>query len=726
MPLSPRKYGRTLLAFMLVLALFLVGLDSFFFLREEHKRDLEQDEKARHDLELIGAFVVEPMLQQEFGKVEQFLLQWGRNTEDVVALHAFFPQGQTLAEFERDPSAADILTASTPIYFEGEHLLTLEIVKDRGLSAAPLQRFKRDLLIFSLTVTAFIGTVLWFLLRFMAIRPLEQEIARRQQAEEELRQAHDLLEARVEERTRELRGAVEDLHQEMVERHRTERELAAEKERLLVTLRSIGDGVISTDVEGRVTLLNKAAERLTGWAQHEAVGRPLEEIFRLVTAETHCPMENPLATVLRTGQITMLPSHALLVARNGMERDVADSAAPIHDARSEMVGAVLVFRDETEKNRMTADLLKVKKLESVGVLAGGIAHDFNNILAAILGNIDLAIRQTSGEEETRALLQSAKKASLRAKKLTGQLLTFAKGGEPVKQLAAIDEVIRDSAEFVLRGSNVRGDFHLAEDLWPVSIDSGQISQVVQNIILNAAQAMPDGGVVDISCQNALQEDCEGSSGNYVRIVIRDNGRGIPANLLDNIFDPYFTTKEEGHGLGLAVTHAIVAKHGGRITVESEEGLGTTFIICLPASPGEKLAEEPVVRARRLAGQARILVMDDDEMIRVITKNILEHLGYTVVLAADGLETLRLYREHREAGTPIDLAIMDLTIPGGMGGKETIRELLVLDPQAKVIVASGYSNDPVMANYREYGFAAMLSKPFDVKDLSAEIIRVLAR
>ena len=274
MPLSPRKYGRTLLAFMLVLALFLVGLDSFFFLREEHKRDLEQDEKARHDLELIGAFVVEPMLQQEFGKVEQFLLQWGRNTEDVVALHAFFPQGQTLAEFERDPSAADILTASTPIYFEGEHLLTLEIVKDRGLSAAPLQRFKRDLLIFSLTVTAFIGTVLWFLLRFMAIRPLEQEIARRQQAEEELRQAHDLLEARVEERTRELRGAVEDLHQEMVERHRTERELAAEKERLLVTLRSIGDGVISTDVEGRVTLLNKAAERLTGWAQHEGGAPP--------------------------------------------------------------------------------------------------------------------------------------------------------------------------------------------------------------------------------------------------------------------------------------------------------------------------------------------------------------------------------------------------------------------------------------------------------------------
>ena len=725
MPLSPRNYGQTLLAFMLVLALVLVGLDSFFFLREQHKHDLEQDEKARHDLELIGAFVVEPMLQQEFSKVEQFLLQWGRSTQDVMGIHAFFPQGLTLAEFTRDLPTDNVLRASTPIYFEGQHLLTLEIVKDRSLSSAPLQRFKRDLLIFSLTVTVFIGTVLWFLLRFMAIRPLEREIIRRQQVEEELHQAQVLLEDRVEERTRELTGAVEDLHLEVVERTRAEHELAAEKERLMVTLRSIGDGVISTDIEGRVTLLNKAAERLTGWEQHEAMGRPVEEVFRLIDGETRCPMETPVTRVLGTGHITMLASQALLIARNGMERDVADSAAPIRNEQSEMVGAVLVFRDETEKNRMTEDILKVKKLESVGIMAGGIAHDFNNILAAILGNIDLAIRQTSDEEGTRPLLESAKKASLRAKKLTGQLLTFAKGGEPVKHLAAIGEVIRDSAEFVLRGSNVRGDFHLADDLWPVSMDSGQISQVVQNIILNAAQAMPDGGVVDISCRNVHQENLAKDSVNYVRIVIRDNGGGIPANLLDSIFDPYFTTKEEGHGLGLAVTHSIVAKHGGRISVESKEGLGTTFTIHLPASPGERLAEEPVVKPEKVEGQARILVMDDDEMIRSITQNVLDHLGYTVVLAADGQEALRLYREHREAGTPIDLAIMDLTIPGGMGGKETIRELLVLDPEAKVIVSSGYSNDPVMANYREYGFAAMLSKPFDVRELSTEIDRVLA-
>ncbi|MFA7382803.1 MAG: ATP-binding protein [Desulfurivibrionaceae bacterium] len=725
MPLSPRKYWRTLFTFMLVLTLFLVGLDSFFILREQHKHNLEQDEEVGHDLELIGAFLVEPLLQQEYSKVEQFLLQWGRSTPEVVSIQASFPKGLTLAEFERDRPAEDILIASTPVYFEGQHLLTLEIVKDKALSAAPLKRFKLDLLLFSLTVTAFIGLVLWFLLRFMAIRPLELEIVRRQQVEEELHQAHALLEERVAERTRELTGAVEELHQEVLERNRAEQELAAEKERLVVTLRSIGDGVISTDIEGRVTLLNKVAERLTGWEQHEALGRPLEEIFQLLDGQTRSPMENPVTRVLRNGQGMMLSGQTLLLARNGTAREVADSAAPIRNAQSEMVGAVLVFRDETEKNRMTADMLKVKKLESVGILAGGIAHDFNNILAAILGNIDLALRLPCDEEATKALLEAAKKASLRAKTLTGQLLTFAKGGEPVKRLAAIGEVIRDSAEFILRGSKVRGDFQLADDLWPVPVDSGQISQVVQNIILNAAQAMPDGGVVEISSRNVHPEENEGDSGDYVSIVIRDHGPGIPAHLLDNIFDPYFTTKAEGHGLGLAVTHSIVAKHGGRITVESAEGQGTTFTICLPASPKEKISEEPVVRVKKATGQVRILVMDDDNMVRSLTLSVLEYLGYAVVLAEDGQEALRLYRENREAGTPIDLAILDLTIPGGMGGRETIKELLALDPQAKVIVSSGYSNDPVMANYREYGFAAMLSKPFAIRELSAEIDKVLA-
>jgi len=285
-------------------------------------------------------------------------------------------------------------------------------------------------------------------------------------------------------------------------------------------------------------------------------------------------------------------------------------------------------------------------------------------------------------------------------------------------------VIRDSTEFVLRGSNVRAEYHLPDDLWAVPMDTGQISQVVQNIILNAAQAMPDGGVVEISCRNVHQEDGEEDSGDYVSIVIRDHGTGIPPTLLDRIFDPYFTTKEKGHGLGLSVTHSIVVKHGGRIMVESREGAGTAFTIYLPASPGVNVSEKPAVQVKKAGAGVSILVMDDDEMIREVTEGVLDHLGYTVVLAADGDEAVRLYREYREAGRPISLCIMDLTVPGGKGGKEAIRELLVLDPQVKAIVASGYGNDPVMANYREYGFAAMLSKPFDVKELSATISKVL--
>jgi len=724
MSLSFKKYGRPLLAFMLVLALFLVGLDSFLLRREEHKHNLEQDEKALHELELIGTFVTESMLNEEFVKVEQFLLQWGQSTPEVVAFYAIFPNGQTLAEFERDQPTGDILIASTPVYFEGQHLLTLELAKDRRLSGAPLVRLKRDLVFFSLTVTVFIGMILWFLLRFMAIRPLEQEISRRRQAEEELQRSHDLLETRVAERTRELTVAVEGLNREMVERYRVERELVAEKERLVVTLRSIGDGVISTDIGGRVTLINKAAERLTGWEQYEAVGRPLAEIFRLLDSKTRSPSESPVAKVLRTGQVTRLSGQMLLIARNGVEREVADSAAPIRNEHSEMVGVVLVFRDETEKNRMVEDRLKVKKLESVGMLAGGIAHDFNNILAAILGNIDLALRLPSGDKGIISLLESAKQASQRASKLTGQLLTFARGGEPVRQLAAIGEVIRDSAEFILRGSNVRSDCQIAEDLWPVRVDPGQISQVIQNIILNAAHAMPDGGVVEISCHNVPGEEGEEEGRDYVSIVICDHGVGIPPQLLDSIFDPYFTTKEKGHGLGLAVTYAIVAKHGGRIAVESEAGEGTTFTVFLPASPREKISAEPVVRVQNARRQARIMVMDDDEMVISLAQSILNYLGYTVVPAADGQEALRLYREYQDADTPIDLVILDLTIPGAMGGKETLRELLALDPQVKAIVASGYSNDPVMANCREYGFVGMLSKPFTVRELSLEIDRVL--
>lgn len=314
------------------------------------------------------------------------------------------------------------------------------------------------------------------------------------------------------------------------DRRQAEKALAEEKEQLAVTLRSIGDGVITTDISGNIVLLNKVAENLTGWSNKEAAGRPLDEVFHIINEHTRKVCENPATKVISSGQVIGLANHTIMIARDGEERSIADSGAPILDAKSNTIGVVLVFRDVTEKQRLEQEALKARKLESLGVLAGGIAHDFNNILAAILGNINLAINYTDPHESTYALLSEAEKASLRAKDLTQQLLTFAKGGEPVLKTTSIAEIITDSSSFVLRGSNVRCDTWFAPDLLPVDIDPGQISQVIQNIIINAAHAMPQGGVIDIRCENVLNHHqnfpfLHGDS--YIVVTIKDHGGRYP-------------------------------------------------------------------------------------------------------------------------------------------------------------------------------------------------------
>ena len=513
------------------------------------------------------------------------------------------------------------------------------------------------------------------------------------------------------------------------ERKLFEAKLASEQERLRVTLRSIGDGVLTTDINGCITLINKAAEDMTGWTQDEARGKSLLEVFSIINEKTGICCENPVEKVLALGQIVELANHTVLVARDGTRRSIADSGAPIRDRESRIIGAVLVFRDVTEKNRLEEESMKLRKLESVGVLAGGIAHDFNNILTAILGNISLALTSTDPHDDIYELLTETEKASLRAKKLTQQLLIFAKGGEPVKKIAAIAEVIKDSAGFVLHGSKVRSDFALSEELWTVNIDTGQISQVVQNIIINADQAMPSGGVIAITGSNYRLEPGDLlpiSPGNYVQIVIKDQGVGIPAAMLDKIFDPYFTTKQQGSGLGLAITYSIISKHDGYITVDSAIGQGTTFTIYLPASPGdpETVKSQGVVSTLKTA-QGRIMIMDDEEMVRSLVTKALSHIGYDVVSAEDGGEALQLYKEARAAGVPIDLIIMDLTIPGGIGGKDAVNDIHKIDPGVKVIVSSGYSNDPVMADFGEYGFCAALVKPFLMRELMGVVTQALS-
>jgi len=508
----------------------------------------------------------------------------------------------------------------------------------------------------------------------------------------------------------------------------SEKALEDEKERLAVTLRSIGDGVITTDIHGCIVLINKVAEGLTGWRSNEAKGRPLTEVFNIFDEVTRQQRGNPVDKVLATGAIIGLANHTVLIAKDGQERSIADSGAPIRDKNSAIIGVVLVFRDITDQLRMEQELTKVKKLESIGVLAGGIAHDFNNILTAVLGNIELSLFDAELTLKTKKLLEEAKKASYRARDLTQQLLTFAKGGEPVRETASLADVVVESADFILRGTKIICHYNFSDDLWLVEIDKGQISQVVQNIVLNASQAMPSGGIIEVSCENLKASGSWGEflqkENRYVKMIIKDRGIGIPASIIDKIFDPYISTKQQGSGLGLAITHSIISKHGGHITVASTLGSGTTFMVYLPAAVQSRTADKQVKKADSAVKKSKIMIMDDKEPIRNMAQAMLTQMGHEVVPAEDGEEAVRIYQEAMSGGTPIDLAIMDLTIPGGMGGKEAAHEILAIDPRARMIVSSGYSTDPIMASYQKYGFCGTLVKPYRFVDLAAVVSKAL--
>jgi PAS domain S-box-containing protein len=512
-------------------------------------------------------------------------------------------------------------------------------------------------------------------------------------------------------------------------KYRMEKKLKESEQWLATTLRSIGDGVITTDTEGVVTFMNPVAEALTGWTQKEATGVLLSDVFCIINEETRVRCENPFERILETGGIVGLANNTVLVARDGTERLIADSGAPIRDNDS-ILGTVLVFRDVTEKRRMEDDILRLQteKMESISVLAGGIAHDFNNILTSILGNITLAKIHADPADDIVATLTEAEKASLRAKNLTQQLLTFSKEGVLIKKFTSISELLRDTAQFTLRGSNVGCRFCISDDLWPVEIDAGQISQVINNLIINADQAMPRGGMVTVEAENVTvgYKEQPMQQGTYVKISITDEGVGIPCEHLQRIFDPYFTTKQKGTGLGLAISFSIIRNHDGHITVESEPGAGTTFSIWLPASekaviPLEKGMEE---LAGNKKGEGRILLMDDDWDILRVTRDVLNYLGYDTVLARNGKEAVDVYMKALKESESFDVVILDLTVQGGMGGKETIQKLKEIDPEVKAVISSGYSNDPVTAHYREYGFSSAITKPYSIDELKKALQSVM--
>jgi len=771
-------------------------------------------------------------------------------------------------------------------------------------------------------------------------------------------------------------------------RHKMEarQALLDEREKLLITIRSIGDGLITTDTSGNVILMNRVAEQLTGWTNEEAYGKPLSDIFHIVNTQTGEKAENPVDRVLAEGVIAGLANHTKLISRDNSEYQIADSAAPITGVDGRTSGVVLVFRDVSTEYRMREklrdneqflnsvlesiqdgisilnpdltirhvngimkkwhsdnlpfegkkcftcyrnadkpcdpcptlrclksgqaemdvvselssaevkwielysypikdsttgavtgvvefvrditgrqqaaedlrehkerlelalkgaelgtwdwqvptgqvtfndrwagmlgyrpdeiephlngwkklvhpddlarvmpiitdhlegrtsiyqaefrmrtksggwkwilatgkvvtrdkqgnavrvagthldismrkkteeELQKMDRLESVGTLAGGIAHDFNNILMGLFGNISIARKELTEAHPAFNALREAEKSMKRATSLTRQLLTFAKGGEPVKEDVSLGTLVEETVRFDLSGSKVKPVFKQADDLWPAAVDRGQMQQVFSNLTINARQAMPDGGHLFIIMENQeLSENIPPNlqPGRYIRVTVRDEGIGIDPENLERIFDIYFTTKETGNGLGLATTYSIITRHGGHISVESEPGKGTLFTLHLPAAEAQQIqaADKPVAEVASTRQNAKILIMDDEEVIRGVTEKMLEIIGYKAQSANDGKQAVEMYRQAMTAGEPFDAVIMDLTIPGGMGGEEAMRRILALDPEAKGIVSSGYTDGRIMANFANYGFRDIVPKPYSIGRLQEVLSRVLGK
>jgi PAS domain S-box-containing protein len=470
--------------------------------------------------------------------------------------------------------------------------------------------------------------------------------------------------------------------------------------------------------DARFIYVNDAACRALGYSREELLSLTLHDIDLDIPREV---WPEHWSDLKRQGSFTMESNHR---TKDGQIFPVETVVNYVKFGDREYNCAFV--RDRTERKKMQAELLRAQKLESVGILAGGLAHDFNNLLSIIMGNIDLVKDELKPGADISALLAETEKTSFQAQELTQQLITFSKGGAPVKNVSSIKGLVKEIKKSSISGSNIKCEFTLAPDLWFVEFDEGQMIHAINNMIVNAEESMPDGGTIHLGAENfnlTAGGDLPFPEGRYVKISIRDQGVGIPEKHLSMIFDPYFSTKEmgpqKGMGLGLTTTFSIINRHDGYITVESEEGVGTTFTINLPAhekdisesEPGGVIKpEEPSVRT------GRILLMDDEEMIRDLGQRILSRLEYDPELAADGNEAIEMYQKAMDSGRPYEIVILDLTVKGGLGGKDAVKKILKMNPHAKVIVSSGYSNDPVMTKFREYGFMGALPKPYKIKDM----------
>ena len=548
---------------------------------------------------------------------------------------------------------------------------------------------------------------------------LTKEIAQRIDIEKELRHHKDHLESLVETRSADLK---------------------ASEARYRMVVEKISDVIWVMNLDGSTfSYLSPSLERLLGYSSQDLASLSLSTFLPAVSLEKmHAVIEQELHRLRSHPHEGIRPFSLVLEHRhrNGHPVWAEIRGSLLLDRTHHPIGVTGITRDmterrkmEEEKHQLEAQLLRSQKMEAVGNLAGGIAHDFNNFLTTILGNITLAKHLFQSVSQDKPYLHRAEQAARRAKDLTQQLLTFSKGGDPIKQPVDLKEVLKESSDLALSGSAIICQIISSPHLWMIEADSGQISQVMQNLMINARQAMPDHGSITIHAENFHLSDPDQisrlplSAGSYVKVSIIDQGMGIDTDHLNKIFEPYFSTKPQGHGLGLASTYAIMKKHGGHVSVESRIGVGTTFTLYFPASPN-LLKTNTSHQLGICRGQGKVLVMDDEDSIRIMAREMLAHCGYQVLLAQDGHEALAIYKQAMESHTPIDLVILDLTVPGKLGGLETLAQLRQVDPQVKALVSSGYSTDPIMANFASHGFAGVIAKPYSMIDLSQMVHNVL--
>jgi len=490
----------------------------------------------------------------------------------------------------------------------------------------------------------------------------------------------------------------------------------------------IAEGVVVLQ-NGRIQECNQSMQAISGYSFEELSGMPIKKIFH---PDRNSAIEQIGNRSIYDNQI--IKGHeAVLICKDGHQTNVEITTDFI--TLNEKPASIVVIRDISDQIKAKNELEKASKIESIAALAGGIAHDYNNLLTAIIGNISLTRATLNPDDKGFSFLTQALKASKTAQNLTQKLITFSQGGEPVKNTTETAVLVKSATEFTLSGTTIKSEYEFPDHLWSVAVDQTQIGHAIHNVVLNARESMKEGGNLKVTAKNTIIN--EGFKnlrpGKYVKISIVDRGEGISEERLGKIFEPYYTTKEfgvqKGTGLGLPISKSIIKKHGGEVTVKSRVGFGTTFSFYLPADHSEVICRDTAVEVegkRSIFGNGKILVMDDEEIIRTLTKHILNHLGYDAEFARDGKEAIDLYRNALIGDRPFDAVLLDLTIRGGMGGQEAIKELSEIDPNVKGIVSSGYSQNPVMANFKDFGFCGVIAKPYTVEEMGQKLIQVLEK